>query len=491
MFTISRARTPREASRAGTRRPAQPPPAPAAARRRAPGCACGGSCPRCRAAQQTARAEPAALEREADALAARSLAAGALPAVSANPPPDGGRPLPAALAARFGRDFGAPLGAVRLHAGPRAAASAAALGARAWTAGRDIVFAAGEYRPHSADGARLLAHELVHTLQQGAARPPGISAGRPGVQRKIAVHDAKGAPAAAPAGTTNESIINGYVQTLCPDFAAAGGKIGPSSASFCTKGLAASKQPQSCGCFCEMHAATDTWEITIDDNDWPHTDEAAKVVTVHSPFSGVQFGSWAKGPPAHRIDTPNWLVLGHELCGHALLMQRGTHPSGPAPSHGGRPSHDPTVAIENAIAAEHGTAAGELRGSFADPHHGESLARVSVAEFPTGSSALSALPAAQQAQLGIAEHFINSAPVKMDVIGHSDQQGAANAQNTVARARARAVRNELVSRGVDAARFTVVKGDGASQCTLPGDAPGCRKVDIFMYVFEGASETHT
>lgn len=63
---------------------------------------------------------------------------------------------------RFGHDFGH----VRVNSGGRAAASAAAVGARAYTVGQDIVFGAGEFAPDSVPGRRLLAHELTHTLQQ-------------------------------------------------------------------------------------------------------------------------------------------------------------------------------------------------------------------------------------------------------------------------------------------------------------------------------------
>ncbi len=78
----------------------------------------------------------------------------------------GGAPMPDRLRAfvepRFGRDFGA----VRLHAGPGAAALAREAQARAFTVGHDIVFGAGEFQPGAADGRRLVAHELTHVLQQ-------------------------------------------------------------------------------------------------------------------------------------------------------------------------------------------------------------------------------------------------------------------------------------------------------------------------------------
>jgi hypothetical protein len=56
---------------------------------------------------------------------------------------------------------------VRVHANDQAAASAHALGARAWTAGRDIVFGANQYAPGTSAGRQLLAHELAHAVQQG------------------------------------------------------------------------------------------------------------------------------------------------------------------------------------------------------------------------------------------------------------------------------------------------------------------------------------
>jgi outer membrane protein OmpA-like peptidoglycan-associated protein len=60
-------------------------------------------------------------------------------------------------------------GAVRVHTDSGAAQSAQAVNARAYTVGHDVVFAAGEYSPHSTEGKRLLAHELTHVVQQGAA----------------------------------------------------------------------------------------------------------------------------------------------------------------------------------------------------------------------------------------------------------------------------------------------------------------------------------
>jgi hypothetical protein len=60
---------------------------------------------------------------------------------------------------------------VRIHDDTQAASSARAVNALAYTVGRNVVFAAGKYAPGTKDGRRLLAHELVHVVQQGSASP--------------------------------------------------------------------------------------------------------------------------------------------------------------------------------------------------------------------------------------------------------------------------------------------------------------------------------
>lgn len=64
---------------------------------------------------------------------------------------------------RFGHDFGE----VRIHTNSKAVASAAAVNALAYTVGKNIVFGSGSYIPSTYQGQKLLAHELVHTIQQG------------------------------------------------------------------------------------------------------------------------------------------------------------------------------------------------------------------------------------------------------------------------------------------------------------------------------------
>jgi hypothetical protein len=79
-----------------------------------------------------------------------------------------GQPLDASARAPFERRFNHDFSRVRVHADGNAASSAHAVNSLAYTVGRDIVFGAGQYDPRSAQGRRLLAHELTHVVQQRA-----------------------------------------------------------------------------------------------------------------------------------------------------------------------------------------------------------------------------------------------------------------------------------------------------------------------------------
>jgi hypothetical protein len=86
-----------------------------------------------------------------------------------------GRPLEPDLRQDMGRRFGRDFSRVRLHTDERASESAAALGANAYTVGQHVVFNRGAWDPVSAKGRRLIAHELVHTIQQRGNPQPTVA----------------------------------------------------------------------------------------------------------------------------------------------------------------------------------------------------------------------------------------------------------------------------------------------------------------------------
>ncbi|HEU5058443.1 MAG TPA: DUF4157 domain-containing protein [Kofleriaceae bacterium] len=98
-------------------------------------------------------------------------APGKVPATLSVTDESGGLAPDAGVRARVEATTGADLSAARVHTGPASQESAAALHAKAFTVGSDIHFAAGQYQPGTAAGGHLLAHELVHTVQQGGGPP--------------------------------------------------------------------------------------------------------------------------------------------------------------------------------------------------------------------------------------------------------------------------------------------------------------------------------
>lgn len=80
-----------------------------------------------------------------------------------------GSPLPESTRSSMESSFGADFSGVRVHTGGSASQMNQELGARAFTHGNDIYFNEGQYDTSSKSGNSLLAHELTHTIQQGAS----------------------------------------------------------------------------------------------------------------------------------------------------------------------------------------------------------------------------------------------------------------------------------------------------------------------------------
>ncbi|SFA78317.1 protein of unknown function [Poseidonocella pacifica] len=176
-------------------------------------CACGGGCPACQGNALTA-AETAA-HRE-------PRRGGALPAPVRDTAGEPGRPLEAGPRALFEARHGRDLGHLRVHNDGPAAASAAAVGARAWSSGMHIAFAEGAYRPDTPAGQSLLAHEIAHTTE-GPTGAPGLRKDDAPADTPIAANAMVGLPAGSEIVIThsmNETILN-IVRSQAPEVAGA------------------------------------------------------------------------------------------------------------------------------------------------------------------------------------------------------------------------------------------------------------------------------
>ena len=102
---------------------------------------------------------------------------------------NGGAPLDDSTRTRMGAAFGADFSAVRLHRGAESDSLNRSLGARAFTTGSHVFLGSDAPAAGTAEGDRLLAHELTHTIQQGgattdpAARAPRVQRSAVTIQR--------------------------------------------------------------------------------------------------------------------------------------------------------------------------------------------------------------------------------------------------------------------------------------------------------------------
>src|SRR5262249_5764851 len=81
----------------------------------------------------------------------------------------GGAPLPLEVRRFMEPRFRADFSTVKIHTDDRAATLSRQLNAQAFTTGNHIFFGRNRFKPESVEGKTLIAHELTHTIQQGAA----------------------------------------------------------------------------------------------------------------------------------------------------------------------------------------------------------------------------------------------------------------------------------------------------------------------------------
>ena len=172
-------------------------------------CACGGpassngECAEC-------RAKRIGLQRTATA-SGPAVAPAIVHEVLRSP----GQPMDPMSRRFFESRLGFDLGSVRIHADAHSATSAESVDALAYTAGSDVVFAAGQYDPMTPSGRHLLAHELAHVAQQrsgGAAlrRQPSPTSIDPTAQAIITAAQTTSTPIADRATAAVRAIIDTY-----------------------------------------------------------------------------------------------------------------------------------------------------------------------------------------------------------------------------------------------------------------------------------------
>jgi len=350
----------------------------------------------------------------------------------------GGAPLPDALRGYYEPRFGHDFSHVRVHTDAEAAHAARDVGAQAYTFGHHIVFGGGRYAPSSTAGRHLIAHELAHVVQQGSR---GAS-----LQRKLLVDEK-----ASDDPKTASATIDALIGKLCPDFEVAkGGLVTPKKGSDCASfkfgAIAKGKQKLGCCCLCTLTAAPDTWRVVVSINEAPTTDSAKREVRM-TPTSGAaapDLRYWTAGPTQTVKAQAPAEAFGHELCGHAALMQIKAHPSSLAstPDRAFSDVHDPTVRVQDALGKEMGLP-GDRGLAGGGSHRGESLRVFTIGPFAADADD----PSPFAAQIKAAVDFMNgNANLFVDAVGLRD---AKDKKPSVSGSRASKVQAEL-KKGVKA-----------------------------------------
>ena len=433
-------------------------------------CACGGGCPRC-ALQKKVKVGPAgdAFEREADSVADRL--------VSGEPVSIGGRvgggesagidglssghTLPISVQQEFGPRLGQDLSGVRVHHDDAADRAATSVGARAFTLGRDLVFARGEFAPNTGEGQRLLAHELVHWVQQGGRADR--------IQRKLKVDKTQSDDPG-----TAISQMTPLLQKICPDFDvhATLGDVTAKADTDCANGrfsqVAAGTKKLGCCCLCTLARTDDKWKIIVTTKEAPSTNEPNRTVRM-TPTSGASSPDiryWTAGQTIQQLKPVE--VLGHELCGHGALMQIKAHPPDDDENTSRTFSdiHDPTVKIENVLATELGTRKTARGLAASGRHRGESLRVFVVQPFTANDATISS--AAQDILDGAAKYADVNESTLIDVVGFRD---SADTTDSVSKQRADEVRTKLESRLTKKADVGFHLSPGAAETKIPRFQP--------------------
>ncbi len=310
---------------------------------------------------------------------------------------DGGLPLPSSERAFFGRRFGYNFSAVRLHTNPKAAETARAINAQAFTFGRNIAFGADQYAPATVTGRKLIAHELVHVVQQNhkLARRYETQDGRisqklpaDNIARKWVVENPD---VAVPAGgRTNGELLLDAFQNICG--LALLVNRGSDKRLELAAGPPSPNRTEGCGCLQTIENDVANMEagnastlntyprIEVVPHGWSYTspDPNHPKVGARHPVDPFEWGYWTGSDS--RQTKEFYRTVAHEVCGHMASFVAGV-PSGRGSGRG----HNEAIIRENRVAAEHGVPVAGQRGLdvsegavVAGAHRGESFLRAAA-----------------------------------------------------------------------------------------------------------------
>lgn len=173
-----------------------------------------------------------------------------------------------------------------------------------------------------------------------------------------------------PAGENRDSVV-AMLNRICPEAEIQVGNEGVVSArqvDFCTK-LREMPLSNACKCICVAIGLIKTITIVVSDDlsAWAggRTDVSNPADATNGKGSDVTVNienkaRWRldkKDKDNDWIDDPDWIILAHELCGHAVPDAKGSHPEWRPSKPGYKPNwHDDAIKKENEVRGDRGLA---------------------------------------------------------------------------------------------------------------------------------------
>lgn len=129
-----------------------------------------------------------------------------------------GSPLPSNTKQFMESRFNADFSGVRIHTGNYAESLSSSIHAQAFTHGNDIYFNSGKFSPYSEAGGTLLAHELTHTIQQGASASytSTTMAAKPIARKNIIHRSAEAVPSQLTNAVEKAKTVEGKIDANKP-----------------------------------------------------------------------------------------------------------------------------------------------------------------------------------------------------------------------------------------------------------------------------------
>ena len=353
------------------------------------------------------------------------------------------------MESRFGYDFAN----VRIHTNEKAARSANLVNARALTIGNNIIFGKGMYDPSTLESKKLLAHELTHVVQQNKEFHNPLDPNKNfGINHNIEhQYLSDKIYSISESQTVQRECING---TWAFEFD--GCSVPSVIANYI---LFADKDNPAGGKDTAFSNTAHTGPCDLHDKCY-QTCGASKADCDRKLYSGMHDVCTHSHAPYHVrqkcLDYPELYWDGVHFGGHSAYNDRQaqvcTCKRSPKP-----PDIPPPPANYTTLT-------------------------ITITGFPLGSADFNKLPVTEHRKLDTIKSFMKINPNStLNIIGHADQAAKSPVNNVkISQLRANNTRLALLRMGIPENRIDTVFGVGASECSMPGQQPTCRKVEILL-----------